>query len=302
VAQIARTIARALRLNEDLTEAIALSHDLGHPPFGHSGEKVLDTLLEAHGGFEHNLHTLRVVDWIENRYPDFRGLNLTFEVREAIGKHTKRPDHESVREFQTTPFASLEAQVADLADSIAYNSHDLDDGITSEILTWDGLQEVRLFREEEERIPKRDPRWPPNIRKYQIIRRIIDRQVTDLLNETRKNLEDHRIGSVEEVRRAPKKIAGFSPDMERRDQELKDYLRANMYRHYRVIRMEEKAARIVTELVGAYRDRFELLPPQVQRLRGTESQERLICDYVAGMTDRFAMNEHKKLFDPFERV
>jgi len=200
VAQIARTIARALRINEDLTEAIALSHDLGHPPFGHSGEHVLDRLLGKFGGFEHNLHTLRVVDWIENRYPDFRGLNLTFEVREAIGKHTKRPDHESVQEFQKTPFSSLESQVADMADSIAYNSHDLDDGVTSEILTWDGLKEVGLWREEDEKIPQNQSKWPPNIRKYQIIRKIINRQVSDLLEETQKNLPQYQISTVEEVR------------------------------------------------------------------------------------------------------
>lgn len=301
VAQIARSMARALRLNEDLCEAIALSHDLGHPPFGHSGEKALDELMDGKGGFEHNLHALRIVDHIEHRYPQFRGLNLSWESREAIAKHSKRKEDPSLKEFDRFPNPSLEAQVADLADSIAYNSHDLDDGLTSSLLTVEKLCETSIFKRFYTQATSYDG-MTPKLLNYHVIRRIINAQVGDAVRQTENNIKRFQIRDADEARATQEPIVDFSTDMRREHNELKKFLRENMYRHYRVIRMEEKAYNVVRDLFRAYDRRRELLPHHVQRQFDNEEKSRLICDYIAGMTDRYAMEEHRKLFDPMAKV
>jgi dGTPase len=301
VAQVSRSASRVLGLNEDLSEAIALAHDLGHPPFGHSGEKVLNELMKDHGGFEHNKQSLRIVDHIENRYPDFRGLNLTYEVREGMAKHVTEYDKPTYEEFQGTS-PTLEAQIVDFSDAIAYNSHDLDDGITSEMIDMESLKEVRIWEENYKRIKQGLNNFNSNIFKYQTIRGIINQQVTDLVEQTRKNIDEYGIRSVDDVRNFGEKIASFSSEMRLMDRELKDFLKKNMYNHYRVIRMEDKAGRFIRELFTAYFKREGLLPPNVQKDLKIVEKERLICDYIAGMTDRYALQEYKKLFDPYERV
>ncbi len=301
VAQISRSVARALCLNEDMSEAIALAHDLGHSPFGHSGEKMLNELMRNHGGFEHNRQSLRIVDHIENKYPGFRGLNLTFEVREGIAKHVTEYDDPSFEEFGKS-LPTLEAQIVDYSDAIAYNSHDLDDGITSEMIDTESLKEVRIWDENYRRIKEEFGSLGSNILKYQLVRAIINQQVTDLIEQTRKNIEQFNIGSAADVKNFGKKIASFSEEMKLKDKELKSFLKKNMYSHYRVKRMEDKAGRFIKELFNAYISKVELLPPNVQKDLKIEKKERLICDYIAGMTDRFAIEEYKKLFDPYERV
>ncbi|MEK6545460.1 MAG: deoxyguanosinetriphosphate triphosphohydrolase [Nitrospinota bacterium] len=301
VAQISRSVARTLSLNEDLSEAIALAHDLGHPPFGHSGEKALNEQMKDHGGFEHNEQSLRIVDHIENRYPDFRGLNLTYEVREGIAKHITEYDNPSSKEFGVK-YPALEAQIVDYSDAIAYNSHDLDDGITSEMIDMEDLKEIRIWEENYRRVKEKFINLNPNILKYQSVRAIINQQVTDLVTQTKKNIEADGIKSVDDVRNFSGEIASFSPEMKLMDTELKDFLKINMYDHYRVKRMEDKAGRFIGELFNAYLKNIKLLPPNVQKDLMMEKQERLICDYIAGMTDRFALQEYKKLFDPYERV
>lgn len=301
VAQIARSMARALRLNEDLCEAIALSHDMGHPPFGHSGERALDELMKNDGGFEHNLHTLRIVDHIEHRYPGFRGVNLSWETREAIAKHSRRKDHPSVQEFMDTPSPSLEAQVVDLADAIAYNSHDLDDGLESGLLDVEELCGASLFK----RFYTAASSIANMTRKlvnHHVIRKVINAQVGDAVRQTENNIRRFRIASPDDARAIPEKVADFSADMRREHNDLKSFLKKNMYQHYRVIRMEEKAYNVVSDLFRAYDKRKELLPTHVQRRFDDEDKRRLICDYIAGMTDRFAMDEHRKLFDPVAKV
>ena len=301
VAQIARSAARALGLNEDLSEAISLAHDLGHSPFGHSGEKVLNELMKDYGGFEHNKQSLRIVDHIENRYPEFRGLNLTYEVREGIAKHKTEYDDPAFEEFgASSPI--LEAQIVDYSDAIAYNSHDLDDGITSEMIDMESLKEVRIWEENYRRIKQEFNDISPNILKYQIVRAIINQQVTDLVGQTRKNIFRYGISSTDDVRNASERISSFSDGMKLMDRELKDFLKENLYAHYRVKRMEDKAGSFIRELFDAYFKKVELLPPNVQKDLKIEKKERLICDYIAGMTDRFAIQEYKKLFDPYERV
>lgn len=301
VAQISRSIARALRLNEDLCEAIALSHDLGHPPFGHAGERALDDLMKEDGGFEHNLHSLRLVEHIEHRYPDFRGLNLSWEVREAIAKHAKDPGDPTLQEFRAFPNPSIEAQVVDLADSIAYNSHDLDDGLMSGLITEDQLGSVALWRRAGSFI-ETQKKLSPNILKYQIIRRIINAHVGDMIRQTENNIKRLMIETADQARAQSERAVDFSVDLRRERKELKDFLWENMYRHHRVIRMEEKAYNVIMRLYEAYDRRPELMPIHVHKQLENIEKRRLICDYIAGMTDRFALEEHQKLFDPTSRV
>ncbi len=304
VAQISRTIARALMLNEDLAEAIALAHDLGHPPFGHSGEKILNDLMKEHGGFEHNAHSLRIVETLERRYPDFDGLNLTFEVREGIAKH--RSEHDKPRTDPRYPDESpcLEAQIVDIADEIAYSNHDIDDGLHSEMLSAEDLMEVELWRENFEEIKRTKPGANFKTLKYQSIRRIINQQVTDLVKTIEGVIEAEGILTIEDVRAQRSPIAHFSPSMHEKNKRLKIFLNKNLYKHHRMIRMADKGERIITELFKAYLRKPQLLPPEnFSLISGAgEEEHRVICDYIAGMTDRFALEEHKKLFDPFEKV
>lgn len=305
VAQISRTIARALGINEDLSEAIALAHDLGHPPFGHSGEKVLDGIMSRHGGFEHNAHSLRIVEELEKRYPGFNGLNLTWEVREGIVKHNSEHDRPGLNDgYDRDKSACLEAQIADIADEIAYNNHDIDDGLSSEMLDACALKNVGLWRENFEEVEDKWRGGDLKILKYQTIIRIINSQVTDLVNTVLKTVEEEKIKSPREIRDRKKPVARFSPGMEARNKELKKFLLDNLYRHHRVERMAHKAERIIRELFNVYQKTPKLLPPHVFSAIETSADEknRIICDYIAGMTDRFALDEFKKLFDPYEKV
>ncbi len=301
-AQITRTVALCLRLNVDLGEAVALAHDLGHTPFGHAGEKVLDDLMKEHGGFEHNAHSLRLVDELEERYADFSGLNLTWEVREGIVKHTPPYDKPLAQVFEPGRAPCLEAQLVDYTDEIAYNSHDIDDGLKSGLLSFEQLDSVRLWRESHARVRARHPHATPRIWRYQAIRGIIDQLVTDLVTSIEKRVRDEGVDSPQAVRDYGKPLVSFSPVVEESRLELKQFLMANMYRDYRVVRMAEKARRIMSELFEAYLSEPRQLPPHIlARHQGGEPLARVISDYIAGMTDRFVIEDHAKLFDPLER-
>lgn len=301
VSQISRSNARALRLNEDLCEAIALSHDLGHPPFGHSGEKALNELMVDAGGFEHNLHSLRMVEHIEHKYPNFRGLNLTWETREAIAKHSKSQNDPMLDEFKVFESPSLEAQIVDLTDSVAYISHDLDDGLTAGLITEDQLSEIAMWKKAL-KFTQSAHQIPPGIAKYQVIGRIIDAQVGDLIRQTENNIKRFSVETPDNVRSHDEYLADFSVDLRRERTELKKFLKEKMYQHPRVIRMESKAFNVIKRLFEAYDETPGLLPVNVQKQLENEDKKRLICDYIAGMTDRFALEEHKKLFDPMSSV
>lgn len=305
VAQISRTIARALGLNEDLAEAIALAHDLGHPPFGHSGETVLNEMMSSHGGFEHNGHGLRIVEELEKRYAGFSGLNLTYEAREGIVKHNSEHDKPGLfEEYEKDKAPCLEAQIVDVADEIAYNNHDIDDGLSSEMLLPDALKEVDLWQEGFEDAVKKYPSEDFKTLKYQSIIGIINAQVTDLVKTVERTIREESIKTLDDIRLRKTPVARFSPEMEKKNRQLKRFLNKNLYRHHRVVRMADKAERILKELFKAYLRAPKLLPPHVNSLiedKGAE-RHRVICDYIAGMTDRFALMEYKKLFDPYERV
>ena len=298
VAQIARTVARSLRLDEDLTEAIALAHDLGHTPFGHTGQDSLNACMRLYGGFEHNLQSLRVVDTLEQRYAAFDGLNLTFETREGVLKHCSLKNARTLGEvgerFVRKQRPSLEAQTANLADEIAYNNHDVDDGVRSGLLDMEQLAGVKIFARHMRAVLRLYPRLPPRRLRHETVRRMIDTLVTDLIRTSAENLRRHAPGSIEEVRLAQPLIA-FSPRIREESQELKSFLRENLYRHYRVVRMSTKARRIVTELFAALLSDTRLLPPEFQEQAG-RSAPRAIADYIAGMTDRYAILEHRRLF------
>lgn len=303
VAQIARTIARALNLNEDIAEAIALAHDLGHPPFGHTGEKTLDKLMKGRGGFEHNLQSLKIVENIERRYPNFKGLNLTWEVREGIVKHSSEHDNpEVLNEYEPEKAPCLEAQIVDVADEIAYNNHDIDDGISSNMLDIEQLNDIGLWRENFDRIKKKYPKEDFKVIRSQTIIQIINSQATDLINQILEEIDELGVKTLEDVKNAGHTIARFSPDMDKKNRELKDFLKKNLYDHHRVIRMADKADRITKHLFKVYENDPRLIPPHIYASIDEVGKERLICDYIAGMTDRFALDEYKKLFDPYERV
>jgi len=301
VQQIARTIARTLNLNEDLVEAISLAHDIGHTPFGHKGEFALNELMIEKGfdGFEHNRQGLRIVDILEERYPDFPGLNLTYEVREGIIRHKTSYDkpliEEKYKEFTKFNSPSFETQVVNVADEIAYTCHDLDDGLRSGIINFNELEKVELWQEMEklseiEKIPEKHKR-------HVMIRNLINYLVNDVVNQSIKNIENSGISSIEDVRKS-KTLISHSEEVKRKHTQLRKFLEENMYENYRVIRMAQKAARIIKELFNAYSDEPKQLPPHIQKRIEKEPKEIVICDYIAGMTDRFAQTEHQKLFDP----
>jgi dGTPase len=302
VAQIARTIARSLRLNEDLTEAIALAHDLGHPPFGHAGERAMNEMMLPYGGFEHNQQSLRIVEVLEERYPEFPGLNLTWETRDGLKKHQPRflpPDAHGAT-MALAP--SLEAQVTDYADEIAYNNHDIDDGLTYQMIELESLCEVPLWQEHFRLIQARFCRASRKIQWRQTVRMIINSLVLDLCAETLRRLAALGVTSVEDVRQARQPLVGFGQAMEQKNIELKLFLLEHLYRHYRVIRMAEKARRIIRDLFQVYADSPRQMPPSFSTRLAAEGMPRVVCDYIAGMTDRFALEEHRKLFDPHARV
>lgn len=302
VAQISRSIARTLRLNEDLAEAIALVHDLGHTPFGHSGEEVLNEIMKDHGGFEHNLQSLRVVDILEEKYPTFPGLNLCYEVREGIIKHESIYNRPIPARFYPKKRATLEAQMVDLADEIAYNAHDIDDGLYSGVLTEEMLSEVELWKKLSSDCRKKYPNISASQRRTQIVRMLINWEVTDLIEATTAKIRKFGIKSLEDVRKAPENILTFSDSMKKLNAKLKFCLLNNMYHHYRVIRMSDKAKRIMRALFETYAKNPEQLPPSTKDKLKHTGRMQVVCDYIAGMTDRFALQEYKKLFDPLERV
>lgn len=302
VSQLARAIARALRLNEDLVEAIALAHDLGHTPFGHAGEEVLHELMVDHGGFEHNRHGLRVVDYLEKRYPNFPGLNLTWETREGIIKHTTTYDQPNLDEFRPEVSPTLEAQVIDVADEIAYDTHDLDDGLRADLIEAEDLMAVDIWRDIYSKITNDYPDLEPHRRRYQIIKFLIDFQVTDIIQTSERKLKELNINSVEDVRKVPENIISFSPEISEKKRGLKGYLQENLYQNYRVNRMSDKARRFIRELFNVYLEKPGQLPPHSREMLKGEELHRVICDYIAGMTDRYALDEYKKLFEPYERV
>ena len=301
--QITRTLCRVLGLNEDLGEAVALSHDLGHTPFGHAGERVLNKLMESYGGFEHNAQSLRIVDVLEERYPDFPGLNLSWEVREGIVKHSSEYHRPLVQQFTPGVQPVLEAQIVDFADEIAYNSHDIDDGLKSEMLEERDLAGVALWAEAREWVRSRHADANESIQRYQTVRRIIDRLVTDMIEAILGRVDEHRIRTLADVRACKVRLAGLSPAMAEQNRELKQVLLERLYRHHRITRMTMKSQRVMTDLFHTYMDEPQQMPPHVhRRIEEGEPQARVVADYIAGMTDRFAFDEYKKLFDPYERV
>jgi len=303
-AQVTRTLARILGLNEDLAEAIALAHDLGHTPFGHAGERSLDRVMRPYGGFEHNAQSLRIVDELEERYPGFRGLNLSWEVREGIVKHSTRYDRPQVAEFDASLAPCLEAQIVDFADEIAYTAHDIDDGLKSGMLDPEGLLEIPLWREAFAEARGQSPDASVGILRYQAVRRLIDWMVGDLAETVLGQVRDQGIDSVDAVRRIKPRLVDFSGSMTGRHKALKDYLYEHLYHHHRVTRMTQKADRIMSALFEVYMTEPRQLPPHVTARAEAEPEgiPRVIADYIAGMTDRFALEEYKKLFDPYERV
>lgn len=297
VAQIGRTIARALGANEDLVEAICLAHDLGHPAFGHSGEVILNRLMIEHGGFDHNKQSLRIVTKLEGRYPEFPGLNLTWEVREGIVKHETEYDLSDASDYNPELRGHLEAQIANVADELAYTAHDLDDGLRSQMINQQMLDGMPIWEILLESIGWKNGELD-DLTRHRLIRRLIGIYVTDLIETTDRRLRESGAKSVDELQRLPFNVIGFSEDQQRRNRELKDFLYNNLYRHYRVVRMAVKAERIIRDLFQAYLEEPSILPKPAQMLFGERGLERTVCDYIAGMTDRFAIEEHHKIFKP----
>ncbi len=300
VAQIARTIARALRCNEDLSEAIALAHDLGHTPFGHSGEETLNELMRNYGGFNHNTQTVRIVEELEERFDDYPGLNLTWEVREGIIKHETSYDKSDAANYDPDSQPTLEAQLVNFADEIAYSTHDLDDGIRSGLLEPRDLDGVELWDDALAAINHKGEF--DDMARHRVIRYLVNTLVSDVIEETTCKLEEKRVQTVEDVRRLPTKIATYSATMLSKNQELKTFLFNHLYRNHRVMRMSFKAHHILVKLFEAYCDQPLMLPTSTQKKLTKSPVHRVVCDYIAGMTDRFAIQEYQRLFEPMERV
>ncbi len=300
VAQLGRSIARALRLNEDLVEAVALAHDLGHTPFGHAGQDALNACMAEHGGFEHNLQSLRVVDALEHRYPQYDGLNLSFETREGILKHCSRANAEKLeaaepggvaRRFIDRTQPGLEAQLCNLADAIAYNAHDIDDGVRSGLIAVEQLAEVELFERYRREALAEYPALSGRRVLYETIRRMLSAQVYDVIDATRATLEALAPGDADAVRRAPPVVA-FSEGMRAQSETLQRFLFRNLYRHPQVVQTTDQAREVVRELFDAYLERGAEMP---ESFAERTDRPRAVADYIAGMTDRFAMREHERL-------
>jgi dGTPase len=313
VAQIARSIARALRLNEPLIEAISLAHDLGHTPFGHAGQDALNACMRKFGGFEHNLQSLRVVDLLEERYAEFSGLNLTFECREGILKHCSARNARELGDlgerFIKRRQPGLEAQVANLADEIAYNNHDVDDGMRAGLIEVKQLLDVRIFRRHFETVTRQYPNLAERKLLHEVIRRMINFVVIDLIRTTEANLEAAQPRSIDDIRRRAKPLAAMSSEVRAEHLELKKFLNEHVYRHHRVQRMTAKARRVVTQLFEAFLADPALLPPEHRGAAANEkratsemARARAVADYIAGMTDRYAILEHRRVFEPGERT
>jgi dGTPase len=311
VAQIGRSIARVLQLNEALTETIALAHDLGHTPFGHAGQDVLNQCMKNYGGFEHNLQSLRIVDELEEKYADFNGLNLTYESREGILKHCSTVNAKKLgdigKRFLNKQQPGMEAQVTNIADEIAYNNHDVDDGLRAGLITIKQLCEVKIFSQQHSIVMAAYPELSVKRATHEIIRRIINAQVTDFLATTTNLLNKAKPANRGDILSHPGPLVGFSNQMQAMNLELKQFLRNNLYRHHRVHSMSEKAKDIIHTLFNAFIDDTKLLPLEQQKNAhkleesdGDVGRARSIADYIAGMTDRFAISEHKRIFNIVE--
>jgi dGTPase len=313
VAQIARTIAHALELNEPLTEAICLAHDLGHTPFGHAGQDALNACMHDYGGFEHNLQSLRVVDELEERYAEFSGLNLTFECREGILKHCSvnhaRELGDIGERFLKREQPGLEAQIANVADEIAYNNHDVDDGLRAGLVNLEELASVGIVTRHRDEVLKRYPTVTGRRLVNEIVRRMINEVVSDLVVSSRERIAEVSPADIEAVRRQSSPLIGLSERVRAEHLELKRFLREHLYRHYRVLRMTSKANRVLTDLFNAFLDDINLMPTEHRNIamrfegeRGKAGRARAVADYVAGMTDRYAILEHRRIFEPGERT
>ncbi|HEY5268859.1 MAG TPA: deoxyguanosinetriphosphate triphosphohydrolase [Anaerolineales bacterium] len=298
VAQVGRTIARTLGANEDLVEAICLAHDLGHSPFGHAGEYTLRKLMKDFGGFDHNKQSLRIVTELEQRYPEFPGLNLTWETREGMVKHESEYDLTDAREFSPELRGNLETQICNVADELAYTTHDLDDGLRSGMITPQMLDGIALWE-----ILTETSNWSgpllQDLERHRMIRKLVGLLVTDIIQATNTRLKESGARSALDIQKLTYNIIGYSEDTQRRNRELKDFLFSKLYRHYRVVRMQVKAEHIVTDLFTAYLAEPLILPDHVQLWIPARCLERTICDYIAGMTDRYAIEEHARLHDPY---
>lgn len=298
VAQIGRSIARALGANEDLVESICLAHDLGHPPFGHSGERELSRLMVDHGGFNHNKHSFRIVTELEKRYPEFEGLNLTWEVLEGMIKHETEYDVSDAADFDPDLRGHLEAQIANAADELAYTAHDLDDGLRSGMITPVDLSGISLWEVINESVGRRRTETLDELSRHRLIRRLINIEITDLTQSIDRMIRRSGIRDVGELQKLPYNVVGFSEDMHRRNRELKDFLYSNLYNHYRVKRMAVKAERIIEKLFNAFIQEPTILPDSFQLMVDDKGLEQTVCYYIAGMTDRYAIDEYQKIFDP----
>ena len=297
VAQIGRTIARAMGANEDLVETICMAHDLGHPPFGHSGETTLNQLMEGYGGFNHNHQSYRIVTELEHRYAQFPGLNLSWEVLEGIVKHETEYDKTDALDYDPHLRGHLEAQITNVADELAYTAHDLDDGLRSGMITTDMLSEIDLWNMVMERLNIHS-RQLDDLTRHSIIRELIGLEVDSMISESNERLQRSGVKTLADLQSHAQNVVGFDDVMRARNRELKDFLYKNMYRHYRVVRMQKKAERILSELFHAYVSEPSMLPIHFQDQLEIKGKEKTICDYLAGMTDRFAVDEYQKLFDP----
>ncbi len=302
VAQISRAIARVLGLNEDLVEAIALAHDLGHTPFGHAGEEALATLMKDHGGFDHNTHGLRVVDILEERYHDFCGLNLTQEVRRGIIRHSTPFDQKRMGSFDVPGPWLLEIQVVDISDEIAYDNHDLDDGLKSGLLAEKDLAGIPMWDEAAADLGKRFSNIDSEAGRYQMIRYLINLQVSDVVKNTIDRIKALGIKDVSDLSGRKEKIVAFGRELSAKRAPIRKILENKLYKHYRVVRMSNKAARFLKDLFRVYFDSPGQLPPRIAEKIKERGKHRVICDYMAGMTDRYALDQYKQLFEPYERV
>jgi len=309
VAQISRTIARALNVNEELTEAISLAHDLGHTPFGHAGQDALNECMKDYGGFEHNLQSLRIVDQLEEKYAEFNGLNLTFETREGILKHCSIRNARKLGElgerFINNHQPGIEAQIANVADEIAYNNHDVDDGLRAGFLSIDQMCEITLFNEQHEYVMKKYPSISSRRAIHEIIRRMINRQISDFLNASTTQIDMIQPQSRQDVTRLSHPIMAYNEPMKKMTQQLKKALRKNLYQHYRVHRMSIKAKKVITSLFEVFMHDTKILPPESyadamegRRVSGDKGRAIAIADYIAGMTDRYAIREYERIFNP----
>lgn len=297
VSQIGRTIARALGANEDLVEAICLAHDLGHPPFGHSGEISLARLMKDAGGFDHNKQSLRIVTELELRYPEFPGLNLTWEVREGMVKHESEYDIADAREYDPGLRGNLETQIANVADELAYTTHDLDDGLRSAMFSPQMLEGIALWEILKVTFKWRGPDLT-DLERHRMVRELVGLMVTDMIRSTNQRLNASGVHAPLDAQRLKTNLVGYSEEMQGHNREIKDFLYKNLYTHFRVLRMAVKAERVITDLFRAYAAEPAILPDGIRELVSSRGLERTICDYIAGMTDRFAIEEHGKLFDP----